>query len=85
MKKVTQKTILIYNKIAKDYAKRQEVLFPEKDAEKFFQLIKNGSKILDIGCASGRDVKQFTDLGFNVIGIDLSENLLKLAKKISIS
>lgn len=43
--------------------------------------LEKGSKILDLGCGNGRTVKYFVDKGFQVIGIDLSDNMLKLAKK----
>ena len=38
------------------------------------------SKILDIGCASGRDVEYLGEEGFDVKGIDISKNLIKEAK-----
>lgn len=38
-------------------------------------------KILEIGCGNGRDSIYFANNGLNIIGIDLSTNALKLAKK----
>ncbi|MBN1527295.1 MAG: class I SAM-dependent methyltransferase [Candidatus Omnitrophica bacterium] len=38
-------------------------------------------KILDIGCGTGRHVIELTKRGYNVIGIDLSEPLLKRARE----
>lgn len=37
------------------------------------------STILDIGCGSGRDLRYFSDRGYEVIGVDISFNLIKLA------
>ena len=39
------------------------------------------SLILDVGCGAGRDAKFFLDCGLQVIGIDLSEKLIEIAKK----
>jgi ubiquinone/menaquinone biosynthesis C-methylase UbiE len=44
-------------------------------------MLPKGGMILDLGCGSGRDSAYFVASGFPVIGIDLSEELLKLAKK----
>lgn len=41
----------------------------------------NGLNIIDIGCGPGRDVKYFFDNGYNVVGLDMSEKLLQVAKK----
>lgn len=37
--------------------------------------------ILDVGCANGRDSKVLSDLGYKTAGIDLSQELLKIAKR----
>jgi len=39
--------------------------------------------ILDIGCGWRKDAKIFSDLGYKVTGIDISENLLAIARKTS--
>lgn len=41
---------------------------------------KNG-KILDLGCGSGRDSKYFKELGFEVIALDMAEELAKIASR----
>ena len=38
-------------------------------------------KILDLGCGSGRDSKHFKELGFEVVALDLSEELAKKASE----
>lgn len=70
-----------YNRIARTYAQQQESLFPSYEAGRFSKYLRPHAKLLDIGCASGRDVKQLTELGFTVTGIDLSINLLSIARK----
>lgn len=52
----------------------------EEHRSRFVNLIK-GKKILDVGCGTGRDCREFSKLGFEVDGIDVSEEMLKFAKK----
>lgn len=47
----------------------------------FIPLITKESLILDAGCGSGRDAKEFLNLGFKVYAIDASEQLGKLAEQ----
>lgn len=76
-----QKTINQYNKIALLYAQNISRRIPQEEINYFAKLLKPHSKILDVGCAAGRDSRIFKDLGFDVIGIDLSEKLLEIAKR----
>jgi 2-polyprenyl-3-methyl-5-hydroxy-6-metoxy-1,4-benzoquinol methylase len=46
----------------------------------FLGLIPNGGKILDAGCGSGRDMKAFSSRGYQVVGMESSENLARLAE-----
>ena len=39
------------------------------------------TKILDIGCGTGRHSIELSKRGYDVVGIDLSESLLKRAKE----
>ncbi len=61
----------------------------EIDGEKHVNFIlskinlKPDSKILDMACGSGRHSILFAKKGYNVAGIDLSENLLAEAKKLA--
>ncbi len=41
----------------------------------------NDLKILDIGCGSGRYIKLLSDLGGNVTGIDIAQDIIKRCKK----
>jgi len=47
--------------------------------EKFLSYIPEGGTIIDAGCGSGRDVKNFRDLGYNVIAFDYSIKMVELA------
>jgi SAM-dependent methyltransferase len=40
-------------------------------------------RILDFGCGPGRDLKTFTELGHNVIGLDGAERFVELARRYS--
>lgn len=59
----------------------------EEDAKRIVTLLfKNiklykGSKVLDLACGNGRHSVLFAKRGYNVTGIDLSEFLIKQAKK----
>ncbi|NVM02957.1 MAG: methyltransferase domain-containing protein [Candidatus Helarchaeota archaeon] len=44
-------------------------------------MMNKGNKILDLGCGSGRAVKYFIDREFKGVGIDLSDEMLKLARE----
>src|SRR3972149_3063131 len=42
---------------------------------------KNGSRILDVGTGTGKQAFAFAKRGYDVTGIDLSEDMLKVAAK----
>jgi len=80
-KNTTKKTIQAYNETAKHYESLHNDIQEIETMIKDFIRIIPGKKILDVGCAHGRDAKYFTENGFQVTGIDLSKNLLALARK----
>ena len=73
-------TIDAYNKIAEEFHSRNSVSIYLKEYEIFESLVGKGSKILEIGCGTGRDAKELVKLGFDYVGIDASEGMLKAAK-----
>lgn len=80
-------TIKTYDKMANDYKRRyrksndQNVMKPYLD--KFLSMLQTSKKVLDIGSGAGFDAKYLSDNGCDVIGIDLSVELLKIAKDIA--
>jgi len=79
MDKETKITIRSYNDTVKSFVKRTDPLHPKPLSDIFLKLIKNKAKILDLGCAQGRDTKYFLDKSYDVVGVDLSEKLIENA------
>lgn len=69
----------LYDKIAKPYA--ETFSKPSEYIDKFLAMLSANAKILDLGCGIGVDSNYMTSKGFDVIGIDLSKEMLKLAKQ----
>jgi len=82
MGKYTKLTVQSYDKTVDSYTANVEKLHPKKESKIFLSLIGKKSSILDLGCGSGRDSKIFADKGYKVVGIDLSKNMIKAAKKL---
>lgn len=76
-----KQTVAVYDEIASSYAAQIEDYLPEPELNKFITLIPKNAHILDAGCGPGRDSNYFAQRGFRVTGIDLSKELLKIAKK----
>ncbi len=49
--------------------------------EKFIPALPPGAKVLDIGCGTGQQTMLFKNKGFDVVGIDISEGLVRVANK----
>ena len=75
-----KQAIETYNKIASVYTKYTEDKLVQFQLARFESMLK-GKKILDAGCGCGRDVAYFLDDGYEAIGLDIAEKLLKEAKK----
>lgn len=71
-----------YDKIAEEYQADRQAFDHVKELEEFASLLPKNAKVVDVGCGAGIPVAKFlVDSGIEVIGIDFSENILKLAKK----
>lgn len=70
-----------YNKLAENYLAGRNQFKNNRYLEKLNDLLPTGSQILDIGCGAGKPIDKFLiDNGHKVIGIDISEKQIELAK-----
>jgi ubiquinone/menaquinone biosynthesis C-methylase UbiE len=76
-----QDTIDWYNANAKKYAKNTENFQSIESLNDFCNKLDKDSKVLDAGCAAGRDSNFLKKRGLNPVGVDLSESLLKIARE----
>jgi SAM-dependent methyltransferase len=73
-------TLQAYGKQGKKYLEKIE-RFVLAELYDFLNLLPPGGRILDVGCAGGRDCKKFVEHGFEAIGIDVVEEFLDEAKR----
>ena len=84
MKKVVQQQILDlvkknYSEIAVDFdISRKKKTWPK--IEELCSNVKGGEKVLDLACGNGRLLESLKGKSIEYLGIDLSEELIKLAK-----
>jgi len=76
-----KKTIQVYEKLAEHYHNTHQNIENIQYILNYFTKKLEWPNILDIGCGPWRDAKYFTENGLNVKWIDLSNNLLKIARK----
>lgn len=55
--------------------------FIEPDRQEFTRQLPKSTQILDCGCGPGMDTEKFSQLGYRVTAIDLSERFVRLTKK----
>ena len=75
-----QRTLAYYNNHAPELAARYEQVSSIAVA-RFKSTFKQGSKILDVGCGSGRDLALLARTGFDVYGVDPSAEFIQLAQQ----
>ena len=85
MDKVTQQNLLAlvrrnYEAIAVDFDNtRKKHLWPE--LIKLAGLVKDGDKVLDVGCGNGQLIEAFKEKKIDYLGVDSSERLIAAAKR----
>jgi len=68
-----------YNKFSSEFNATRQNLWPEfSDFEKY---LKNGQRILDLGCGNARIINLLKNYEIEYIGCDISDSLLNYAKK----
>jgi SAM-dependent methyltransferase len=80
---VIEMTDRYYEDHALDYFERTVSADLSQTHERFLRYLPFRGRILDAGCGSGRDLRAFSQRGFQAIGIDASPALVKLAKAYS--
>ena len=76
----TEKTTETYTVLGDKYLEDISNATPPELSD-FIKLFPQGSKILEVGTAGGRDAKIFVDAGMDVTGIDMVGDFLNKAKK----
>lgn len=71
-----------YDATAIEYQANTLKLHPEIEikVQCFLSHLSSKSKILDLGCGPGRDAKYFVQMGYSVVGIDLSSKMIDIAQ-----
>lgn len=80
---MSSSTRRFYEKHAAEYFNRTVDADMSHLYPKFADLLPEGGSILDAGCGSGRDLVQFSELGFRVTGLERSPSLAKMAYDLS--
>lgn len=78
------RVVQIYDRIAEEYARRYDPIESEEDLvflDTFLSHLKPGHHVLDIGCGTGFSAGYFVMKGMIVAGIDLSQNMIAIAKR----
>lgn len=55
-------------------------LFPQ-EAYIIDRYFTDGGSVLDVGCGAGRTTRQLADRGFDVVGIDVSDSIIEVARQ----
>ena len=81
---INQKVRAGYNVAAKNYLSEYRDQFKnEKHLAKLIEQLQPGSDILDIGCGAGKPIDSYLIAkGMNVVGIDISETQIELARSL---
>lgn len=71
-----------YDEIAREYHASRNRFDHRKELKEFAAMLPKNARVLDVGCGAGVPVAKFlVESGFDVTGIDFSENMLRLAEK----
>ena len=74
-------TLAYYNQNADTFIEGTQNADMSEQYRFFLKYLTPGSKLLDLGCGSGRDSAYFSSLGFEVTAVDASEELCKRVKE----
>lgn len=74
----SKQAVSVYNQIAAMYDNEYGI---SSYIDDFLNLVNKNGRILDVGCGPGKDSHYIASKGFEVVGVDLSEEMIKIAKK----
>ena len=77
-KKIIKQNKEVYNKIASHFSNTRSYLWD--DLKPLRDYVKNGDRVLDLGCGNGRLYQLFSGLSITYVGLDQSEELIKIAR-----
>jgi len=69
----------VYNDIAPFFSATRQYLWD--DLKPLAKYTRDGNKVLDLGCGSGRLYQLFSNLSIDYVGVDQSEEQIKIAQK----
>lgn len=70
-----------YDEAAERYARQRDQFASLGDLEHLASRLRPGTTVLDLGCGSGLPIDRYlVDQGFRVVGLDLSERQIALAR-----
>ena len=78
---VAEGTLAFYEKNAGPYCASTRLLSMASQLALFTEGVRPGSKVLDVGCGSGRDLAALKAAGFVPVGLDVSPRLARLAEE----
>lgn len=78
-RQILEQTKDIYNAIAPDFSDTRGKWWQGFGG--FNQYVKPGDKVLDLGCGNGRMAEIFADSQIEYLGVDNSQELIKIAKQ----
>jgi SAM-dependent methyltransferase len=55
--------------------------FWKRDIVGAFKTLLPKGRILEVGCGGGRDAKKLIEAGYNYVGVDITPNLMQIAKE----
>jgi len=71
-----------YDEIAREYQANRQIFGNVEVLKEFFNYLPKSARILDAGCGAGVPcAKLLVQAGFEVVGVDFSASMLKMAKK----
>jgi ubiquinone/menaquinone biosynthesis C-methylase UbiE len=78
---MTEDYIEVWDKIAPRFAKAKISKTHPEQEKILLEELEKGSSVLDVGCANGKHVFFLARQGFTATGVDLSKQMIKIARK----